>query len=150
MSSQQSAVRQAARLPQGLTRAEDDELRRLHWLSEIGALAAKKVERLIELRLRDRRHEIRPPREFADGNVDAVYLALRRWFNARHPQLQTLPDAEPSETVAAEPVRDLQEVQRQLDRLVKARLLAPLREEDQSRYEQLLEAERSLLASNGP
>ena len=51
-------------LAQGLTREEDDELRRLHYFSQVGSLAGQKLERFFELRLRDRRRTIRPPREF--------------------------------------------------------------------------------------
>ena len=53
-----------ASLPQGLTREEDDVLRRLYYLSQHGALSDEMREKIIELRLRDRRKEIRPPREF--------------------------------------------------------------------------------------
>lgn len=48
----------------GLTRDEDDELRRLHYFSNIGALAGQRFERFLELRLRDRRKDVRVPREF--------------------------------------------------------------------------------------
>lgn len=48
----------------GLTRDEDDELRRLHYFSHFGALAGQKLERFLELRLRDRRRAVRTPREF--------------------------------------------------------------------------------------
>jgi hypothetical protein len=43
---------------------EDDELRRLHYLSKLGPLSRRSEQRIIELRLRDRREEIREPREF--------------------------------------------------------------------------------------
>lgn len=61
-----------------LTRAEDDELRRLNWISRIGALSVSKRERMLELRLRDRRQEIRPPRELAGDAVDAISARRRR------------------------------------------------------------------------
>ena len=51
-------------LSEGLTREEDDELRRLHYFRQVGDLSSDKVERFIELRLRDRRGEVRPPRGF--------------------------------------------------------------------------------------
>jgi hypothetical protein len=46
-----------------LTRDEDDELRRLHWFSELAPLADTKRRRFAELRSRDRRNEVRSPRE---------------------------------------------------------------------------------------
>jgi hypothetical protein len=46
-----------------LSREEDDELRRLYFMSQHGELSARSQERMLELRLRDRREEIRPPRE---------------------------------------------------------------------------------------
>ena len=49
-----------------LTAEEDDELRRLHWFSQVAALSDEMLERIIELRLRDRRTEIRPVRETGD------------------------------------------------------------------------------------
>ena len=51
---------------QRLTRAEDDDLRRLHWLSLAGPLSSSRRRYLADLRLRDRRSEIRPPREFME------------------------------------------------------------------------------------
>jgi hypothetical protein len=47
-----------------LTVAEDDELRRLSYLAEMGLLSEPSQERLIELRIRDRRRRVRAPREF--------------------------------------------------------------------------------------
>lgn len=49
-----------------LTHEEDDELRRLNWLSQYGSLSEIKLERLIELRLRDRRAAVGPPGEIPD------------------------------------------------------------------------------------
>ena len=103
-------------MPQGLTRAEDDELRRLHWLGRIGTLAGRKVERLIELRLRDRRTEIREPREFAA-----------------------------EQTVVSEAMDDLSEVRRQLDSMAQSRLLLPFDDDQRERYRELLAAEQSLI-----
>lgn len=66
-------------LAQGLTRDEDDELRRLHYFSQVGQLAGPKLERFLELRLRDRRKAIRPPREFlkAEQGAEAVKTGRR-------------------------------------------------------------------------
>lgn len=50
-----------------LTRDEDDELRRLHWFSEVGMLSDEKAGRVVQLRVRDRRAEIREPREIPAG-----------------------------------------------------------------------------------
>lgn len=57
---------------------EDEELRRLNYLAEIGTLAGVKAERLVELRLRDRREEVRPPREVAEENIDPE--TKRKWY----------------------------------------------------------------------
>lgn len=46
-----------------LTREEDDELRRLNYMAQHGELSERSKERMVELRLRDRRQEIRPTRE---------------------------------------------------------------------------------------
>ena len=48
----------------GLTRDEDDELRRLHYFANFGALAGQRLERFLDLRRRDRRKAVRVPREF--------------------------------------------------------------------------------------
>lgn len=50
----------------GLTRVEDNELRRLNWMSQRGQLTEQMRERMIELRLRDRRETIRRPRLVSD------------------------------------------------------------------------------------
>ena len=50
----------------GLTRVEDNELRRLNWMAQRGQLTEQMRERMIELRLRDRRKTIRRPRLVAD------------------------------------------------------------------------------------
>jgi hypothetical protein len=49
---------------QRLTQAEDDDLRRLHWLSQMGTLSSCKRLCLMDLLVRDRRAQIRAPREF--------------------------------------------------------------------------------------
>jgi hypothetical protein len=74
---------EAPALPQKLTREEDDELRRLHWFSQIGILSTAKRERLLELRIRDRRKEIRPPRDFAEEKVEVVGGRQHRWYHFR-------------------------------------------------------------------
>jgi hypothetical protein len=68
-----------AELHHGLSREEDDELRRLHQFSELGDLAGRKLERLIELRLRDRRKEIRPLQQFGATGPTAS-AKKRRWL----------------------------------------------------------------------
>lgn len=50
----------------GLTRVEDNELRRLNWMAQRGTLTDAMRERMLELRLRDRRQTIRRPRLVAD------------------------------------------------------------------------------------
>ena len=47
-----------------LTAEEDDELRRLGYLYEMGQLSERSQVRFLELRLRDERRRIREPREF--------------------------------------------------------------------------------------
>lgn len=70
-------------LRQRLTHDEDDELRRLNWISQIGSLSQHKRERLLELRLRDRRKEIRAPREFAEEKVVTRGGKTRKWYQFR-------------------------------------------------------------------
>ena len=111
-----------APMPQGLTRAEDDELRRLHWLSRMGALALQKVERLIELRLRDRRVEIREPREFAAEQTST-----------------------PNPPGISEAIGDLVQVRRQLDSMAHSRLLLPFDDNQREQYRELLAAEQLLI-----
>ena len=65
-------------LDKRLTRNEDDELRRLNYFSQVGNLSPRKKERFVELRLRDRRTEIRPPREF--GEEETYTVKHRRRF----------------------------------------------------------------------
>lgn len=109
-------------LPQGLTSAEDDELRRLHWLSRMGSLAARKVERLIELRIRDRRTEIREPREFAGKEAST-----------------------PEATTSSQAVDDLTEVRRQLEAMAQTRLVLPFDDVQRESYRKLLAAEQALI-----
>lgn len=67
--------------PRPLTHAEDQELRRLNYLAEIGTLAGVKAERLIELRLRDRRYGVRPPGEYTEERFDP--RVKRKWYRFR-------------------------------------------------------------------
>ena len=54
-----------------LSREEDDELRRLNWFSEHNVtLSGLKRRVFTELRRRDRREEIREPREFGQTETD--------------------------------------------------------------------------------
>ena len=69
--------------PPRLTTDEDDELRRLHWISRIGSLSMSKRERILELRIRDRRNGIRAPREFAEEQVVVADGKTRRWYHFR-------------------------------------------------------------------
>lgn len=67
----------------GLTPDEDDELRRLGWISQVGSLAWHKQERMMQLRARDRRREIRPPREFGEDEQRAAPFKAGRRFLLR-------------------------------------------------------------------
>ena len=64
----------------GLTREEDDELRRLAFMARYGKLRREAQERLAELRSRDRRKEIRLPREWEPGpsTTEAVRRVIPR------------------------------------------------------------------------
>lgn len=55
-----------ASLEGGLTRVEDNELRRLNWMAERGLATPAMHGRINELRQRDRRTTIRRPRIVAD------------------------------------------------------------------------------------
>ena len=68
-------------LPQ-LTQDEDNELRRLEWISQVGTVALHKQERLMELRVRDRRQQIRPPREIEQDEHQAISAKAGRRFRA--------------------------------------------------------------------
>lgn len=67
----------------GLSRQEDDELRRLNYFGEVGTLAGSKLERFAELRLRDRRKEIRAPREFGEDKSSPTGSKRGRWLRSR-------------------------------------------------------------------
>ena len=70
----------------GLTRDEDDELRRLHYFSQLGALAGQKLERVLELRVNDRRKAVRAPREFDDSDQPRAEAKVERQPSGRpHP-----------------------------------------------------------------
>jgi hypothetical protein len=60
-----------------LTHEEDSELRRLNYLAKLGQLSQRATERFLELRIRDRRTEIREPREF---DTPVVPANQRRWI----------------------------------------------------------------------
>lgn len=79
MARDMTSTADAPALTQGLTQDEDDELRRLHYFNQVGHLAGRKLERFLELRLRDRRKEIRPPREFlqVEQRTEAVKAGRR-------------------------------------------------------------------------
>ena len=62
----QDSERAGVDLSDRLTAAEDDELRRMNYLAEMGLLSEDSQERLIELRIRDERRKVRPPREFGE------------------------------------------------------------------------------------
>lgn len=67
-----------------LSLEEDDELRSLNYLNEIGCLAPHKAERLLELRLRDRRFKVRPPRDQVEEEQRQVAVeALPRFLGRR-------------------------------------------------------------------
>ena len=66
-----------------LNREEDEELRRLHFISQIGCLSQHKRERMLELRLRDRRQEVRPPREVAEEKIEVRGGKQRKWYKFR-------------------------------------------------------------------
>lgn len=73
----------AAPILEGLTRDEDDELRRLHHFSQLGDLTGRKRERLVELRLRDRRKDVRPVQPFGEEECYVGSGPKRKWFSFR-------------------------------------------------------------------
>ena len=66
MRTRPSAEAEDSSLEVGLTRVEDNELRRLNWMAQRGTLTEALRERMVELRLRDRRQTIRRPRLVGD------------------------------------------------------------------------------------
>lgn len=76
-------VDETASLHQGMTKEEDAELRRLHWMSKVGMLSAAKRERMIELRLRDRRTAIRAPKEFGEAEPASPTRSRGKWYKFR-------------------------------------------------------------------
>lgn len=77
-------VDETAGLAVPLTLEEDDELRSLNYLNEIGCLAPHKAERLLELRLRDRRFKVRPPRDLVEEEQREIAVrALPRFLGRR-------------------------------------------------------------------
>lgn len=142
-------VDESARLPQGLTHEEDDELRRLNWLSQTGSLGGRKIERLLELRLQDRRKEIRVPREVAEAERVVVTSALQK-RHSQQPQPRHLAEQLSHDNVAEGPPTDLHETRCRLDRIVKVRLLRALSDEEQRLYRELLALEEFLLKFDRP
>lgn len=62
----------------GLSEEEDDDLRRLAYLAGTAGLSPWSQSRVNELRSRDRREDIRPPREIAGEPADDVAARARR------------------------------------------------------------------------
>lgn len=65
-----------------MSHQEDLELRRLYWIAQARTLRGPDIRRFVELRQRDRRSEIRPPKELADGFRE-MHEAVRRWLRYR-------------------------------------------------------------------
>lgn len=57
---------------EGLTEAEDDALRRLSYFADNAGLSQWSKVRLSDLRSRDRRDEVRPPRELSGDEEDGA------------------------------------------------------------------------------
>ncbi|HEX6394249.1 MAG TPA: hypothetical protein VFZ97_12465 [Acidimicrobiales bacterium] len=76
-------VDETASLHQGMTKEEDAELRRLHWMSRVGMLSVAKRERMIELRLRDRRTAVREPKEFGEQEPALPAKSRGKWYKFR-------------------------------------------------------------------
>ena len=57
---------------EGLTEAEDDALRRLSYFADNAGLSQWSKVRLSDLRSRDRRDEVRPPRELSRDEEDGA------------------------------------------------------------------------------
>ena len=67
-----------------LSYEENEELRHLNYLAQIGTLAGPKAQRLIELRLRDRRLQIRPPEGGTEeGQREVAEKASPRFLGRR-------------------------------------------------------------------
>lgn len=66
----------------GLSPREDLELRRLYWIAQARTLKGPDIKRFVELRQRDRRTDIRPPKELSD-EVGEMHEAVRRWLRFR-------------------------------------------------------------------
>jgi hypothetical protein len=106
----------------GLTREEDDELRRLNFLSEVDTVSERKRQRILELRMRDRRMQIRPHRTYA-GDADARAVEDER----------------------NRPVTTLSDVRTELDQMAALRLLTPFKPPQSAHYDQLAALEKDLL-----
>lgn len=67
----------------GLTEEEDDDLRRLSYLAGTAGMSDWSNSRLAELRLRDRRGEVRLPREIGVDDRGTATAEQRRPKNSR-------------------------------------------------------------------
>lgn len=63
---------------EGLSEEEDDDLRRLAYLAGTAGLSAWSESRVSDLRSRDRREEVRPPREIPGAPEDDAAARARR------------------------------------------------------------------------
>ena len=63
---------------EGLSDEEDGDLRRLAYLAGTAGLSAWSESRVKDLRSRDRREEVRPPREIAGEPQDGAAARARR------------------------------------------------------------------------
>lgn len=72
----------------GLSRDEDDSLRRLAYMDSNGGLSSWSRERVTELRTRDRRASVRQPRE--DGAPDAEASGTERQTRGFKPWMKGL------------------------------------------------------------
>lgn len=100
----------------GLTREEDDSLRRLFWFAETVGVSQWARNRIEDLRRRDRRAEIRPPREEVIAACAADILqraevpalsgeALSRVRSGDGPEPVALPNAGTAETLSMTALR---------------------------------------------
>jgi hypothetical protein len=78
--------------PEGLTREEDDSLRRLAYFAENAGLSKWSQSRLHELRLHDRRAKIRLPREVIGDPDDDEVVDSHDQAGATGPKLRVLPE----------------------------------------------------------
>lgn len=145
----------------GLTREEDDELRRLNFLAKVGTLSERKRQRILELRILDRRVQIRPPREFHNERAPNARTSRRA---SRLPSRYTMYKVRDDTTTAGwaprpyagnvdatganeqnRPARTLSEVRTELDQMAALRLLAPFKPLQSAYYDQLGALEKDQL-----